>query len=383
MDYECYDDLEAEECSYGYYGNEEDFEKIGKFLTIDEISHLMDIRLHVKYDQKDRELEFDEQTGLYYTTTLFTHCGDTLINHILVEKCMQDRDKIDWQRTTNNYDFEIVDFIRRNYLHPLAWDMPREASDKICLGLIAKERYRESRIYNIREFWAKLYNDGLLWFADNLPSIQDAAAPFRYHDIPDDFIAWDRLFSTEYEAYSFYVDIKIPNEKNGLFSIQTFKKNIDFIALNRGGAKAAEIVRLLRDDWRDIVLFKYFHIQRLSPEEIEKFRLCLFEGMDRSLRIWDAETPKEEKPKQEPVNNEDFFCRITKHAIDSGHAQEVEDALRSAAVSAPKLVKAIKTNEALGYLDTQNLSSTELYDLLNEHYHLPFKVRVFQNYRSK
>ena len=85
----------------------------------------------------------------------------------------------------------------------------------------------------------------------------------------------------------------------------------------------------------------------------------------------------------ESVNESDFFCRITKHAIDSGHAQEVEDELRSASVSAPKLVKAIKTNEALGYLDTQNLSSTELYDLLNEHYHLPFKVRVFQNYRSK
>lgn len=91
----------------------------------------------------------------------------------------------------------------------------------------------------------------------------------------------------------------------------------------------------------------------------------------------------------EPVQEEqttphtDFFCRITKQAIETGHAQVVEDELRSAAVSAPKLVKAIRTNEALGYLDTQNLSSVELYNLLNEHYNLPFKVRVFQTYRTK
>lgn len=79
----------------------------------------------------------------------------------------------------------------------------------------------------------------------------------------------------------------------------------------------------------------------------------------------------------------DFFCRITQHTIDTGHARDVEDELRSACVSAPKLVKAIRRNEALGYLDTQNLSSTELYNLLNEHFGLTFKVRTFQRNRSR
>ena len=79
----------------------------------------------------------------------------------------------------------------------------------------------------------------------------------------------------------------------------------------------------------------------------------------------------------EVVNETDLFCRITQHAIETGHAQEVEDELRSASVSAPKLVKAIKTNEALGYLDTQNLTSQALYDMLNEHFGLKFGVRNF------
>lgn len=78
-----------------------------------------------------------------------------------------------------------------------------------------------------------------------------------------------------------------------------------------------------------------------------------------------------------------FFCCITQSAIDSGHAGQVEDELRSASVSAPKLVKCIRTNEALGYLDTQNLSSVELYNLLHEHFNLSFKLRTFQIYRAK
>ena len=78
-----------------------------------------------------------------------------------------------------------------------------------------------------------------------------------------------------------------------------------------------------------------------------------------------------------------LFCRITALARAEGKAQIVENELRSACVSAPKLLKAIRTNEALGYLDTQNLSSTELFDLLNQHFSLSFKLRTFQDYRSR
>lgn len=78
-----------------------------------------------------------------------------------------------------------------------------------------------------------------------------------------------------------------------------------------------------------------------------------------------------------------LFCRITKAAYDKGVAQQVEEKLCSACVSAPKLVKALNTNDALGYTDTQNLYSTDLYDMLNDHYGLPFKKHQFTVCRSK
>lgn len=85
----------------------------------------------------------------------------------------------------------------------------------------------------------------------------------------------------------------------------------------------------------------------------------------------------------EPAPKAEYFCRITEAAISAGKAQQIDDELRSATVSAPKLIKAIRTNEALGYLDTKNLSSTELYNLLNEHYELTFKYRQFAQERNR
>ena len=85
---------------------------------------------------------------------------------------------------------------------------------------------------------------------------------------------------------------------------------------------------------------------------------------------------------QSSAEDPELFCRITPEAFNKGKAQAVDDDLRSASISAPKLVKAIRTNEALDYLDTKNLSSAELFRLLDEHYHLPFKYRQFAAARS-
>ena len=86
----------------------------------------------------------------------------------------------------------------------------------------------------------------------------------------------------------------------------------------------------------------------------------------------------------EPQNKKSsLFCRITDQAYTDGRAKDVDEELRRACISAPKLIKTIRTNEALGYLDTSNLSSKELYELLNAHFHLPFGPHNFAVYRSK
>ena len=88
-------------------------------------------------------------------------------------------------------------------------------------------------------------------------------------------------------------------------------------------------------------------------------------------------------PKGKGDSEQDFFCRITDEARRNDKAKDVEEELRCACISAPKLIKAIRTNEALGYLSTKHLSSIELYNLLHEHFNLPFKPHNFAKYRSK
>ena len=87
--------------------------------------------------------------------------------------------------------------------------------------------------------------------------------------------------------------------------------------------------------------------------------------------------------KSTPDISSSLFCRITPKAYELGAAPSVESDLRSASISAPKLIRVIRTNEALGYLDTRNLNSAALFALLNEHFNLPFKLRCFHKYRSR
>ena len=104
------------------------------------------------------------------------------------------------------------------------------------------------------------------------------------------------------------------------------------------------------------------------------------------MRAINAEDVPEETlsvPSEYHSDTPTLFCRITQAAYDKGVARQVDNELRSASVSAPKLVKALRTNDALGYTDTKNLQSTDLYNLLNEHYHLPFKSHAFSVARSK
>ena len=125
----------------------------------------------------------------------------------------------------------------------------------------------------------------------------------------------------------------------------------------------------------------------LSPDLIHLLKLFLTPSANSASNSGQSSSPASDvsSKSRSPLtpHRSPLFPRITKAAYDAGKAESVEADLRSASVSAPKLIKAIRLNERLGYLDTQNLTSTELYDLLNDHFHLSFKLRTFQDHRSK
>lgn len=96
-----------------------------------------------------------------------------------------------------------------------------------------------------------------------------------------------------------------------------------------------------------------------------------------------VEKPSEVSSQTSVAASDSIFCLLTDQCRKEGKTEIVEAELRSACVSAPKLIKAIRTNEALGYLDTKNMSSQALYNALNDYFGLPFKAHNFAKYRSK
>lgn len=123
------------------------------------------------------------------------------------------------------------------------------------------------------------------------------------------------------------------------------------------------------------------------PDDVQQMLLqyerLFIKYLQKNLGIEVTEEPIVEEKEQEdlPTTNPYFSC-ITEYAIVSGHAKEVENELKSACVSAPKLMKCINTNEALGYVDTKNLQTSTLHRLLNEHFHLKFGPRNLSKYRT-
>ena len=97
-----------------------------------------------------------------------------------------------------------------------------------------------------------------------------------------------------------------------------------------------------------------------------------------------VEKPSEVSSQTSVGTSDSVFCLLTDQCRKEGKTEIVEAELRSAAKeSASKLIATININEALGYLDTKNMSSQALYNALNDYFGLPFKAHNFAKYRSK
>ncbi len=291
------------------------------YVTIEEMKELLLSRKTKWNKGKCIELQLDEKSGLYYTDYFTCEEPDMLQEHLLVEQCLENLDELDWKRITNGYDFDIVERIQHLMENPLVWveKMPGELIKRfVVTGRVAVEKSSEERdtcppYCDLRSYWI---NERLKWFANQLPKSKDLSDNF-WVDIPKDMILWDRILTDPFEKIS--ADIYAPRKKNpytgheywAYCNPDEFRRNIERIYQKFGAQKAAQIVRLLREDWPDIKALKLFGFDKLSPEQIEGFRECLYEGMDRNLRIWDAETPENAEEEQSTQDPDSSFFAVT------------------------------------------------------------------------
>ena len=303
------------------------------YVTIEEMRELLLSRKMKWSEPHCEELQLDEKSGLYYTYYFAHEEIDLLQEHLLVEQCLEHIDELDWKRITNGYDFDITPRIQHLVENPLVWveEMPDKlAKEFVVTGRIAEEKSSELRhtCCPFADLHATWYNERLAWFANTLPTCKNICSTYGYYKVPKDMILWDRILTDPYEKLcaKLHAPQKTDPYTGRLFwpycNPTHFRNEIDRIYSNFGAQKAAQIVRLLRDDWQDIKVLKLFGIGALTPEQIEEFRQCLFEGMDYYLEQWDAETPKaieSKTTKKKPAQQNRNYITFTMSGINVGH----------------------------------------------------------------
>ena len=232
-------------------------------------------------------LGIKEAYGKY---TRFLDSDDLLSNHLFAEQLFAKKDKADWKRMTDCYDYKVVRKIDHALSYPLVWLPPFDVSDEfVFVGDVAAEIVPPEQIgFNDGRYG--FYNDmrerGLLWFADTMPTKDDVYDDYRYDDIPDTMLLWDRFL------FGGYHDIR---------------SSLEYIITFRGHAKAVEIVERFRKEWDWFIAVKFNDFDTLDNYEKERYRKALFEDLDPYLYSWKNKVQKVEAPQSQPAKDTQSF----------------------------------------------------------------------------
>lgn len=362
-------------------------DELPKVLTIEELKEFAQKKPYQPKNADILKFEKNEENGLLYTNVIRTWAND-FISHLLMEICIQDMDKYDWVRMTDYFDYRrIADYVYV-WLTPYTWmeDDDVELYGYLVEGRVAKPEYNKFRKDEVYKWAINMLNERELILGDHIISMQ-YDYEFEKGKVLAGMNFWSLLTTNPRKYIQFVFEngrYPVDEEMEGkisYFDNEYFLDIMRSIAEEKGPEKAARVVRALRKDWKPIVNFKLFNIDKITPEQIEEFRAGLFEGMDYYLELWDAETPQPSSPETTPAS----FEYITDQCRKEGKAEAVEAELRAASKgTAVAMWKTIRTNEALGYLSTKNLAASKIYKALTAYFGpLPYNERNFRDARNK
>lgn len=278
-------------------------------LTIDELKEFAKKKIYQPRSAEILKFHTNKENGLLYTKVINTPWSNDLIDHLLMEICIQDIDKYDWRLMTDYYDYQrIADYITI-WITPYTW-LDEKDSDifgYLFEGRVASMEYDKFRRTEVFEWVIKMLKERELLLGDHILT-QNEDSEFEEGKSLKGMNLWSLLTTNPRKYLQFVFENgrhPVNEEENGLISYfdpEDFLIYIQNIANVQGSQKAARVVRALRKDWKNIVFFKLFNIDKISDQQVEEFRKILFEGMDYYLEQWEAETPKEESPDHAPTS---------------------------------------------------------------------------------
>lgn len=358
-------------------------DEIPKYVTIEELQELLKEKAYqTEWDDYILGLTSEEHDLRVTTPDGFFLFPSWISCHLLVQTCMRDIEAYDWAKITEIYNIDRISEIAYIACRPYVWQpLEDRPSDTIIQGRFATMQYDDSGVSF--KWLDKMVNERVLFLADRRPEALIDTKLKSEGKILKGMLFWNLLVIDGREHIKESLVEKVPEYADTsikYFNPESFREALQYIVEQRGVKVAAELLRALRKDWSGIVAWKCFGIDKLTPEQVEKFRACLFEGMDYYLEQWESESP-EPSPAQKATS----FPLLSDQCRKENKVEVVEAELRAACQgTAVALWKTIRTNEALGYLITKNMPASKIYHAFVDYFgELPYNERNFRDARNK
>jgi hypothetical protein len=281
-------------------------DEIPAYVTIEELQELLKEKAY-QTEVDDfilslKEEDYDIRTSTPKNFWLFPMW---VSSHLLVQTCMQDPDAYDWAKITEMYNIGRIAEILYIWVHPYVWQpqTKRPINDSIILGKIATMQFDAGHAgFPAHQWLTKMIRERVLFFADHSPQAINDMELKEEGKVLKGMLLWNMIVTDARKYLSSYLndDANIANIE--YFNPQTFRENLQYIADQRNPQLAADTLRALRKDWKAILTWKCFNLDLLTPEQIEAFRACLFEGMDYYLEQWDLDKPQTSAKKTKQID---------------------------------------------------------------------------------
>ena len=271
---------------------EEEYEFKPKRVTLDELYDIFmsDAYKNYRYytgvtvktnDKGERYVE--------YLPSIFTDNDwhyPLLYKHIVAEQFLRNRYKAD----VENYLGEsCLDFfpLLDLWLHPLTWSDPLKRDDLVVDGRFAVETFDRERNINIGGILAETnfrilcdfvknpqyeYNTGSFRPSSAKPLHDWTAITCNTSDIEYKIISGERISIDDVAGQKRY-------NSGALF------RNISAISDRMGKKKAAELLLMLRDEWKTLRSMK-LGTENMTEDELNQFEYSLYNGFDDFMKEW-------------------------------------------------------------------------------------------------
>ena len=327
-----------------------------KYVTLEEMDELF-----AKEVNKRQQLYGNEPILAKKLHSPVEYMVPLLDQHLYAERLLRRAYKdVDWTKECP-FPVSILTYAKL-WMNPLMWKEPNIYEDFILDGRMAVEEYDTTRFIEIERIVCNIYEEVILSFADNPIAYNEDMLEVGYTKGMHEWspLIWD-VYSYIYKVLDGEsIDWDEMDKKH--YDFIRLRFNLNIIAENRGGKRAAELLQMLQKEWSKIKRWKT-NMEKVEEKDIAEFEEHLFNGFDDLLEEWEQDKVEEAEKLSVGKPDGSFF------AVSDGMTYEMceKELMRviNGAKNKAAACREILRAETVGYFVLSDKTDQEKADAIN------------------